>query len=433
MHRIRTAGCFFLFSVLLIQAQNAVMLELDKPGKDRYFEASKLVAPVFRLKDHHIESYEKFGVKSDHKTVSYPVKLPEINSAIDTGYTFLYSGTNPENKTGYTPVLVLNYSRRLKPAVLYIDRNLNYDFTDDGSPDTFYLNLHHLDIELKNPRNSLQSVTVRISRFDMTRDHSFKSMVDQFYSRYSETREYAGTDFSFREQRFNIRCQHYAQEGDSFRISLMDANYNGLYNEPGIDKIILDNGAEELIPDDHSFSITPQLKDCYFERKLKSFRVTALDSFGRSISFFHDTSHTASRQLVNGKKVPKIIFRDVSNRKIKLHSYRRTPVYIFFWNSENPGFQEDTAALRKIHEKFCREIMVIALNYGDNPVLVKSYALSGNICWMNGIATKKTIREFQLENVPYSFLLGKRRKLLRKDLSPSGLLEALEKGEAVFK
>lgn len=410
-------------------AQNPVAVGLNENGLDTYFEKSRLIAPVFRLTSDSIEGYLGFGVENKEALPKFRVTLPPLNGVRDTGYSFLFSKVFEQNAKGYTAVLIANYSRRNIPAVIFVDHNNNYDFTDDGDPDTFYLDIPHVDIELRNPLTPERKVIFRLSRFSFTRDLSFKEMADELFKKHSGTKEFVGCDFSFREQRFNIRKGDCVIEGDSFNIALQDVNYNGLFNEPGIDRVLINKYGEEVLNIDHAFPIARAGEKSSFERRFKSYEILKLDSFGRAIHFRYDPGAIAKRQLREGKKVPRIHFTDSDDKKVKLRWFRRKPVYIYFYNREAPEFAEDTAALRIIQEKFCPMIKVIALNYGDYPKNLPYYVDVNDIPYLSGIATKSITQLFQVEQIPYGFLLKKRLRLFKKGLRPAEVLEMLERGE----
>lgn len=410
-------------------AQNIYEYDISEYGRDKFFNTSKLIAPVFKLQNDSIESYQGFGVEPKGPLPKFRVKLPEFNTIIDTGYTFLYSKVSSQAVYGYTAVLIANYGRRHLPAVLYVDHNNNFDFTDDGAPDTFYLNLNYLDISIKNPERPGQKMVFRLSRFDFFKDLAFKRMADELFNLHSGTKKFAGTTFSFHEQRFNIRTVHCVVDGDSFQLALQDVNYNGLYNDPGVDRILLTGYGDTTISTDYAFPIEKKQGKTYFERNFKSYKVLEIDEFGNQVRFQYDPTQRASRQLLEGKKVPNLKFVDARGNKQKLRWYRNKPVYIYFWNREAEGFEEDTAALRIIQEKFCPMIKIIAMNYGDNPKTLPSYVEVNQVYYVSGVANKKMVQKYQLEEVPYGFLLGKRNRLVKKGLRPTEILEMLERGE----
>lgn len=428
MKRILLIFCFISLS-LSLGAQDLTTLQLNEGGKDRYFETSKLIAPVFQLKNDSIESYQGFGISSEKPLERFKVMLPEFTGILDTGYTFLFSQVSENSVNGYTAVLVANYGRRNLPAVIYVDHNNNFDFRDDGKPDTFYLNLAYLDVDLKHPQFPDRKVTFRLSRFDFTKDFAFKRMADELIKEHCGSKHYVGTSFSFREQRFNIRYSDCVVGTDSFQVALQDMNYNGLYNEPGIDRVLLNAYGSVIQGTDYIFQIEANEGKTYFERGFKSYQILHIDDYGKTLQFKFDPNTQAKRQLVVGKKVPRIKFIDSDGKEQKLRWYRRKPVYIYFWNREAEGFAEDTAALRMIQEKFCPMIKVIALNYGDNPKILHSYVHVNGVQYLSGTATKAIIQKYQLEGIPYGFLLKKRLRLYQKGLRPTELLRMLENGE----
>lgn len=428
MKRFLIYSCLFGLTLPLC-AQDLTTLNLNGQGKDRYFETSKLIAPVFKLQNDSIESYEGFGISSEKPLERFKVVLPEFNAINDTGYTYLFSEVTNNSMNGYTAVLVANYGRRNLPAVIYVDRNNNFDFTDDGAPDTFHLKLPYLDVDLSHPEIPERKVTFRLSRFDFTKDFVFKRMANDLIREHCGTKHYVGTDFSFREQRFNIRTADCVVGADSFQVALQDMNYNGLYNEAGIDRILLNAYGSELVGTDYPFPIEVLEGKTYFERSFKSYKLLHIDEYGRSLQFRYDSTTVAKRQLKEGKKVPKITFTDASGKKQKLRWYRKKPVYLYFWNREQEGFEEDTAALRVIQEKYGSAIKIISLNYGDNPKRLPSYVEANQVLYLTGTATKAIIQTYQLETIPFGFLLKKRLRLHKKGLRPPEVLRMLENGE----
>ncbi|MHB1277160.1 MAG: TlpA family protein disulfide reductase [Bacteroidia bacterium] len=428
MKRVLLNFCL-MGTTLSLGAQDLVTLKLNEGGKDRYFETSKLIAPVFQLSNDSIESYQGFGVSNDKPLERFKVVLPEFGQILDTGYTFLFSEVTDNSMNGYTAVLVANYGRRHLPAVIYVDHNNNFNFTDDGEPDTFQMSQAYLDVDLNHPQIPDRKVTFRLSRFDFMKDFAFKRMADELIKENCGTKHFVGTVFSFREQRFNIRYSNCVVGTDSFQVALQDLNYNGLYNEPGIDRILLNDYGTETQSTDYSFPIEAIDGSTYFERGFKSYRIQLLDEYGRSLQFKYDPNTQAKRQLKEGKKVPRIKFTDSDGKEHKLRWYRKKPVYIYFWNRDAEGFEEDTAALSMIQEKFCPMIKIIALNYGDNPKTLNSYVRVNGVHYLSGTATKAIIKKYQLEAIPYGFLLKKRLRLHKKGVRPAELLQMLENGE----
>jgi len=409
-------SCFKVFG------QNKYTVYFDAYAKDHAFENSRMVVPVFKMQNQQMESYEQFGIESSKKTIIHKVKLPDLSNTMDTGFAYIYSGINPNNN--YYPVLIANYGRRMKPAVIYVDQNQNFDFTDDGSPITYQLRDSYVDIAIAHPTEINWQTIVRLSRFDFRKDLSFKKLTDEFYKRYQGERIFVGTDYSFREQRFQIKFNRIVAEGDSFQIALVDKNFNGLFNEPEIDQIRLEAYQADFFSKDFVFEVLK--KDTYFERNLKRYQVTHIDSFGRSISFVSNQSAALSRSLSLNKKVPKFKFTDAQGKTYKINRFRRKPMYIYFWSRDIPNFELDTAYLRKIESEFAKNIKIIALNYGDNPKRLSGFVEFNNVFWLNGLANKKIIQQYHVEQFPSSFLTKKRRRLQAVNISPKELYDMLK-------
>jgi hypothetical protein len=112
---------------------------------------------------------------------------------------------------------------------------------------------------------------------------------------------FVGIEFTYREQRYITRSGLVKLGRESFKIGLLDANANGVYNDAGVDKILFVNTNDTI------FDATNPLnfvifekggKKTYFEKNGKLFLVKEADAAGKYIKI------QPSKDAVDFNKIP---------------------------------------------------------------------------------------------------------------------------------
>lgn len=428
---IVSAFLFFLLPILLFGQNNIVEVSFNEKAFDERYFKSKLIIPLFRFNSNSIEEYEKFGVLNKKPLKTFSIKkFPDMSGATDTAYGFIYySGAPSDINRGYVTVLVNNYKRWVKPAIIYVDKNNNLDFTDDGAADTFTSFTKHLDIEFTHPKHPKSNYKVTISRFDLNKDAQYRFLMDEYYKNNQGNKVFAGIDYSFKENRTNMRGTTYANGTDTFRIALYDGNYDGLYTSAEYDKIYVAKKGDSIFLDNFSFPIEERITKTEFEWNEKVYKITEFAPSGNTIKFFWDKDAISKRALTVGKKIPKFTFylHDSKTTK-KIKKYKRKGLYIYFYNFDNPNFDNDTAVLSQIHRKYGNCINIVTLNYGNYYKTISAMKVLDNIPYTVGLSSRETNRMFNIETLPQGFLCRKRLRLAHKNISPQEVLDLLDKG-----
>ena len=428
---IISALIFLLLPITQFGQNNIVEVSFDEKAYDERYFKSKLIIPLFKFTNNSIEEYEKFGVLNKKPLDYFAIKkFPDMSGAVDTAYGFIYYSGAPANiNRGYVTVLVANYKRWVKPAILYVDRNNNLDFTDDGAADTFTSFTPHLDINFPHPKYSNAKYTIRLSRFNLEQDAQYRFLMDEYYRKNQGNKVFAGIDYSFKENRINMRGTTYANGADTFRIALYDGNYDGLYNSAEYDKIYVAKKSDSIFQDNFSFPIEERITKTEFEWNEKVYKITEFNPSGNTIKFFWDKDAVSKRALQIGKKIPKFTFylHDSKTTK-KIKKYKRKGLYIYFYNYNNPNFDNDTAILTQIHRKYGNCINIVTLNYGDYYKTISAMKILDKIPYTVGLSSREINRMFNIETLPQGFLCRKRLRLAHKDISPQEVLELLDKG-----
>ncbi len=414
-----------------ISAQTLVhKVYLNTIVQDEKGKKMQAIVAVYKYTGPVFEDPSGIGVATKKEASKFTPKLPNLQGISDTSYAYIYFGAlqSRNDLKGYTLMVIGNNQRSYnKPALLWIDKNHNLDLSDDGAPDTFASNANEKDITLINPNNKNAKYTVNLSRFSFSYNSKYIGMLDDFYNENSGKKKFSGALYSFKEMRLNTIAGDYKFENDSFRIGLKDVNCNGLYNDEGIDQIIIGDYQTFVLPD-NPINANLNSNKTWFERNGKRFYINFIEPLGAYVSIQEDKNAKTNSSLVLGKKLKKFKFlsTDKTAKKISLRKYKKKPLYIYVWRFDQASFTEDTSALRIIARDYAEQIQLLTLNYGETPAELKTFKQKNLINWLIGQSTKKINESLFLDQFPFGVLTGKRLKIKQVKISPADLLNLLK-------
>ncbi|MBI1306073.1 MAG: hypothetical protein GC181_05605 [Bacteroidetes bacterium] len=416
-----------LISAFNLPAQTPFRVELNERMQDDKINKSLAILPVYIFESTRIEPYSMFGVERDTNEPDLQIRqMPEMKGVHDTGYTYIYfSGTdvNAINK-GYCLTIIGNYRRSRRPIYFYIDRNNNLDFTDDGPPDSLTMMENEHVFHLKNKYNPEAEHQVKITRVDYGRNDKYNQLLTEHFKKHSGKKKFSSIGYCYREQRLNTSGGKYFWGADSFVIAIKDMNNNGLFNESCVDKVYIGSVNEQVNTDEMNY-IYPDVSTIFFEWNQKRYKVVAIDPAGKFIDLVEERGAPLKRKLEKGKKVQNFSFINIRNQKEELKTYRKRPVYIFFWNTTTIA-KEDTMYIRMIWEEFGDQIQIITLNHGDPVKTVRITQYYDHIHWPLAFSSYQIGRVFFLEDLPRGYYLTKHRKLKSDNISPKEMYEMLK-------
>jgi hypothetical protein len=418
----------FVFVFLLALpsgAQQKIRVELSERMVDDKINQSLAVLPIYIFVGINIEPFTMFGVEKAEQEDLVIQKMPNMSGMIDTAYTYIYfSGANTEINQGYCLTLVGNYRRSRRTIFFFIDRNNNLDFTDDGAPDSMTMMQHNTILKLRNVANQEAEHWIKISRFKYGENVKYKVLLRDHFVKHSGKKKFSNINYCFREQRLNTLGGTYVSGNDSFILALKDMNNDGIFNESCMDKIYLGSVNDEVNTDEMSY-VLPNYDNIYFEWNRKRYRVVNLDPAGQFADIIEVENAVLTKQLETGNKVPIFSFINMKNEKEEIKSYKKKPVYIFFWEKSKIT-KEDTMYVRMIHEEFSEHIKVITLNHGDPPRSVRIIQYYDGVKWPMAFSSYQIGKIFFLEDLPKGYYLGKKLKLIDDDMSPKEMYDLLK-------
>jgi len=422
-----------LFSVIVffqlsLYSQSKKVI-LDQLGVDESFKKSQSIIPVFDFKENRFETISDFGIKTKKNPSTFAVILPKMQNVLDTSYSFIYFGgaTQSKENEGYVFVVLGNNKQRYHTyTLLWIDKNMNLDLNDDGGPDTFFNNNpnYYLDVQLVNPKVENAFFFLRLTRFELHKNVPYKVMLNDHYKKNSGNKTFSGADYSFREQRLNIRSTIVYEQNDSFVLAIKDVNCNGIFGEEE-DLILLGNANETEIKEN---SFEKDDKGFYFERNFEQFRITYIHPNGSYLEYQKIENASLNHALKEGDKLPKTTYYLAGDLKKELKL--RKPIfkkkYIYFFNIESPTLEEDTLALGILSRDYPKKIHIIAMNYGDPPRKVFGWSNIHKINFKVGITTTQTKQMLYLEKIPYSIQTNRFNRIKSMNQTPNDILKQIQ-------
>jgi hypothetical protein len=408
------------------QSEDLIYVKLDEWAKDERFDKLQLITPFYLVQNDTIETLDFENMRESKKV---HIIKPEGFKSYAYGFLFFRGIPNKQNE-GYVNLLMVDLSTRVPK--LFVDRNNNYDFTDDGPAINIPMPFNYKEsvtIELARADNPKASIAIRLSRMDFSNKYSYKNLLNEYYQIYYQNRKFAGIEYCFREQRLNARQGMVKLQDDSFRIALQDENSNGLYNEPQSDKILTANYVDTLFESKdelRSMRIPANRNDWRIEKNGKVFEFVQIDPAGRYATL-REIKDTTNNRILIGKKAPNITYIDWHGNKLKLRKLRKYNVYIYYTGPNAKNFTADTAALRTIANEFRDCVKVIGFIDVNKSYELKIFGGYSYLNWTAAYKNKYVTHQLMIRGIPSSLWLGKCRKVKQYNLTPQQFLEELRK------
>ncbi len=413
-----------------------IVLVFTMPGKSQSILPNRVKTQLYDRGYNIIPAYKCVGNVLEYYTDAYAgeelekfsVKLPDLTGCTDTGYAFVYfAGFERPTCKNYSVVIIGNAQSLLIPK-LFIDKNHNLDFTDDGPSIDFPYNKEDIEFDLCNAVESTACLHYRLSRYRLDNQYTLQRNLEDFFTSNAGTKRYLGMINSFRIQCQNQWGGNIKIENDSFRITVEDHNINGLYNEPGIDHISLVPYGMEPVSNDLKEGSIVQPKDhseFFLQHLNESYKISGITANGQVLNISYNGKHKRAAEKLLKKRAPRFSYELLAYRKYaKLRKCRGTPVYLFFYDFKTA----DSATfniLKQIYDSAGNRLKIITLNYGNSPSMVREFVKQNYYSWSNGLATKKIYDRYKVDQLPMGFYLNKRLRIMKVGIAPKEMLQEI--------
>ena len=414
---------FFLLALAgSAQNNNTIEVPLAQYAKDDRFDKYQLTLALFKVNGDSILSMDFEGTRP-----SQIIRIKKTGKHKEFAYgNLFFSGSKNKYNPGYVSVLVGDpYQRN---PTLYIDHNQNFDFSDDSSYRLPYFDEKPLEVELSNAQNKDGRIKILLSRTrPYGQKYEFRKHLDDYYAMTYKDRKFIGNEFSYREQRYIAREGMVMLGKERFKIALLDANANGLYNDAEVDKVLFVNPTDTILDATnplHFVTFAKGGQNTYFEKNDKLYKIILADPAGKFIHIQESKEEVNFNRIAIGKKVPKVKLSPAKGNPYKLSKFKRKEVYLYFGNKSSKNFVSDTMLLRQIAQLNPDKLKVICVLYVGKSYELRIFNSEALPNYNLVFGTKELSNKLGVNSLPQYLYLGKHRRVKQYGLNPNEFLRA---------
>ncbi|MEM6265575.1 MAG: thioredoxin-like domain-containing protein [Bacteroidota bacterium] len=205
----------------------------------------------------------------------------------------------------------------------------------------------------------------------------------------------------------------------NFRISLLDANENGTFNEVGADKIFVSQyGLDTLgwreggmMGDVIAAQTTIRVND-------EVFLVDKVAEDGTSIQLKRNGTDIPSPYLSIIDRLPEREFPLLMGGKSKFEDHLKAGnlTLVLFWGDWCMSCKQMLTELEKFYLEYGQNLQVVLLNAKDEVGVARNYVLDSDYrmrTWVHGLATDRLIDQFLVTGYPYAVLFNNKGELVK--------------------
>jgi hypothetical protein len=373
------------------------------------------------------DTIKSYDFEDLRPAVNIVIKKPIGYKNYAYGYLFFTGSQNAKNP-GYVTVLVADYN--VQNPSIWVDKNQNFDFTDETKISLPYFNQKGIEIELESSSVPDGKNKILLTRTMLFGKLDLRKYKDEYYQYYYKDRTFIGLDFTYREQRYLAKSGIVKLNDDSFRIAVHDGNSNGKFNDNDTDRVIVINYQDSIFDttnDLFSSKLSKDSKNNYFEKNGKIFEIVEVDAAGNFIKIKLSNSDLLFGKIAEGKKIPKVNITTHRGEKKNLKKLRKHQVFMYFTSLTSKNFESDTAILRKIAAIDSCSIRVIMFLYANKSYTVRIYGSQSKANYTIALGHKDINKKLGIRGLPQTLLVGKRRKVIKYGLTPQEYLNMLVK------
>lgn len=401
---------------------DTLTIPLNTWGKDDRFHKYENTLALFKVEGDTILSMGFEDLKPAKPII---IKKPKGYKNYAYGFLF-FTGSHSTQNDGYVTVLVGDYFSQ--NPTLWVDKNQNFDFTDDEKQVLPYYYQKGTEVILTNEQNKEGGNKVLLTRTILFGKLDLRKYKDEYYKYYYKDRSFIGLDFTYREQRYLAKSGIVKINGDSFRIALHDANSNGLFNDADTDRVVIINYNDSIFDTTNDLFTVKLSKDKsqnYFEKNGQIFHLLEADAGGNFVKIILSTSDMLFGKIAIGKKIPKLVITTHKGEKKNLKKLNHHQVFMYFTSLTSKNFEKDTAILRKIAAIDSCNIRVIMFLYTNKSFTVRIYGSQSKANYTVALGHKIINKRLGIRGLPQTLLVGKRRRVIKYGMSPEEYLNQL--------
>jgi hypothetical protein len=425
---------------------------LDQRGSDNEINHLIDVLPLFTLKNDSI--IQPIDLSADYSGMNLNAwkiitSKDSLTPGINHGYGFVPHHHGVGLVPTHTLILVENpENMRFRATKIWVDLNHNFDLTDDGGAQWYFPMKLTLSKENDGDRVFSQSLilldtlkngmAVGLNQFMPGELRSVQNMYDDAISLVKGRRDYLGSKISFRQHRkavwFGFEPYYGTPQNDTLYWAVKDVNLNGLYNDIGIDKVIVGNNRGEFNSinawDYRPGLIIDWLGQAQLVESVQLGKNGTWEILHRRIK---NVGIKKSRSLLIGEKLPRFKFCLIEGKylpgKLKENPVHRRSIrtfkgkytFIVVWNADNQNYINDTAELHDLSRNLPDSIQIVCLNHGGGGRYVYQYNKRYETQFIQGFCSSEVAKKLKLQTMPQYFLIDPKQRLMSINQRPNTL------------
>ena len=412
---------------------------------------------------------------------SYPIQLPielkitavddlqirKFGSSVKGGLA--YGFANHNHGIGVFPnhTLILMerpQGMRYRKTKVWVDLNHNLDLTDDVVQYYTPSSVAFSEKKVPSPDALLKldtlvsGVKLQLGFFQAGELRSYQKLYADAVDLVKGNRVFCGVTASFRQRRLNVICGHMVHQQDTLYWALKDVNLNGLYNDLGVDVVMVSNNAAEFNTANawtlqkggavldwlgQGWKVIPQMNENPKRGSSQHAEVNQNAEGGLdaewliSVAPIGNKEVKNSRSLLVGDKIPNFKFcviegaykvgklkeNPVHRRKIRKLKGKYTLLVV--WNADDVNFHKDSAALHALTRNLPDSVQVIMLNHGGSGRYVYGYNRRFETQMIHGFCSPQVTELLKLQTMPQNFLIDPKQRLIDINVSPFELFDRI--------
>jgi thiol-disulfide isomerase/thioredoxin len=155
--------------------------------------------------------------------------------------------------------------------------------------------------------------------------------------------------------------------------------------------------------------------------------------YEHTLQYLREQKAVQMKQFIEqeGVNSPDIVLPNTSGKEIALSSLLGKVVLVHFWAAENPGSRLLNSLLSDAYKKYkSKGLEIYQVNVGTNRSEWLDVIDEDNLIWINVgdlEGSTKARLSYNIQNIPYNYLLDKEGKIVAKNLTGTDLDKALSK------
>lgn len=345
--------------------------------------------------------------------VQHEISFPDNFFVTDTALAFNYFTGWSNAKVGKAVAFLIGDYKSFKP-VMYVDYNHNLDFSDDGLPFRFN-NDSTATVFLKN--SEVSNAYFPIKFFYAYLNPEMKQQVEfMFTSGGADVvgNKFVNVDYWLADSRLNYKVAKAWVKGTDFTVVLQDYDCNGLFNDKGEDRIIINHDKDFSMAERLGSNIQLVISDStQLEIGNEIYEIVQTDPLGNYIELAISQKEYV-RPITAGSNLADFNINFTADSAITIGQLQEANKYVvlYSWGSWCKGCTQQLPILKELYENNKSILQIIGLNYGDSKDQIQAYVKEHNINWLNGFLKEVNSKALRITGYPNYILLDKQGNII---------------------